>query len=83
MKTEDCIIQLSFVPERIFQATNGDIAEDMFLMRSAIESLLEGNMFSELDCRWTIAEQFTEEEADNVIRQLNLHGMCARLITLR
>lgn len=80
MKTEMYIIQLSYVPVRIYTATNGDIQEGMFLTRDAIDSLLKGEMFSGLDCRWVHATLLTKEDAEKVQRQLSLLSMVGALI---
>lgn len=82
MKTQKCIIRLTFVPESICKASDGDIANGMYLQRYAMDSLLNGEMFSGLDCLWGHANIVTEEDAERAVEQLQNFGISARIITI-
>lgn len=82
MKTFNSIIQLTYVPKTISQETNGDIAEDMFLCQGAMDELLNGNMFSPLDCMWSYAQVFDETDALKAKAQLLERGFGCKIITL-
>lgn len=80
MKTVKYIIQLSYVPVRIYTETNGDIQAGMFLTRDAIDYLLKGEMISGLDCRWTTATLLSKQKAEQAQRQLSLLSMVGSII---
>ncbi len=82
MKTYNSIIQLIHVPEPVRRETNGDIAEGMILCRDAVESLLNGDMFSPLGCLWSYAEVVTEEDALKIKAQLLEQGFMCKIVTL-
>lgn len=82
MKTLKCIIQLTFVPESIYKGSGGDIDSGMYLRRSAVDSLLKGEMFSGLDCFWGSAEMVPEKDANQARMQLMNFGLTASVITI-
>ena len=82
MKTCNCIIKLTLVPDNIYVATDGDIDKGMYLQRGAVDCLLNGEMFSGLDCMWRYATLIEEEEAKQVVRQLLSFGMVGEIVKI-
>ena len=82
MKTYNSIIQLVYVPEHISQETDGDIAEDMFLCGDAVAALIQGYMFSPLDCMYHYAGVFDESDSAKAKHELLKRGFLCKVITL-
>lgn len=83
MKTTDnYIIRLDYVPKHIVHATDGDIQEGEYLMSGAVECLLNGQMFSPLDCMWGYAHTFNEETAIKACNQLTKFNILASRIKI-
>lgn len=83
MKTTDCyIIRLDYVPEHIVEETNGDIQEGEYLMNGAVYCLLNGQMFSALDCMWGYAHPFNAVAAIKACNQLKKFNILASRIKI-
>lgn len=83
MKTTDSyIIHLDYVPQHIVEATDGDIQEGEYLMIGAVECLLNGQMFSGLDCMWTYAHPFNAVAAIKACNQLKKFNIIASRIKI-
>ena len=83
MKTTDLyIIRLDYVPQSIIDATDGDIDAGVYLLNGAIESLLNGQMFSGLDCMWGYAHTFNSMAAIKACNQLAAFNIAASRIKI-
>lgn len=82
MKTTDCLILLTFVPDSIKRNTNGDIDEGMFLTGDAVDSLLKGDMFSGLACMWHYATLISRADAEQAIRQLKQFNIIGEMVKI-
>lgn len=86
MKTTDCyIIRLDFVPESIVDATDGDIRAGVYLLKRAVYCLLNGQMFSGLDCMMGYANTFNVVEAIkacNQLKELNIIASRIKILTI-
>lgn len=83
MKTTDLyIIRLDYVPQCIIDATDGDIDAGKYLMCDAVECLLNGQMFSGLDCMWGYAHTFNAVAAVKACSQLATFNIVASRIKI-
>lgn len=83
MKTTDLyIIRLDYVPQSIIDATGGDIDAGEYLMSGALECLLNGQMFSRLDCMWGYAHTFNAVAAIKACSQLAKFNIAASKIKI-
>lgn len=83
MKTTDLyIIRLDYVPQSIVDATDGDIDAGEYLMSGAVECLLNGQMFSGLDCMWGYAHTFNAVAAVKACTQLAAFNIAASRIKI-
>ena len=82
MKTKNCLVQLTYVPEPIYWTTDGSIDKGKFLTHDAIDCLLKGEMFSSLDCMWHYAALCSDEEARQAIRQLTEFGLVGEIVNI-
>lgn len=80
MKTKNCLIQLTYVPDSIYFTTDGSIDKDMFITSDAIDCLLKGEMFSSVDCMWHYASLCNEEDARKAKQQLTEFGIVGEII---
>lgn len=82
MKTDECIVQLVFVPDNIRLETDRGIDNGMFLLREAVDDVLGGKMFSMLSCMWCSADKVPVEDGQQVVMMLKRFGINATYIML-